>query len=74
MGHSVWIYMGRIMSAHSELHAEQQGQDDMMECYYAHEEQAFHNAVQEVKGFIDSGAVTFEQVEKILREMDNVGH
>ena len=58
------------MSAHSQLHAEQQGQHDDAECWYAHEEQAFHNAVQEVKGFIDSGAVTFEQVEKILRGKD----
>lgn len=54
----------------------QDRQDDdqgMQECILAHEEQAFHNAVQEVKGFIDSGAVSFEQVEMILRGHD-VGH
>ena len=60
------------MSAHSELHAEQQGQDDMQECIFAHEEQACHNAISEVASFINSGAISFEEVERILRESVNV--
>lgn len=60
------------MSKMAQLHADQN--DDLMECAYAQEEQAFYHAVQEVKSFIDSGAVTFEQVEKMLRGIEDGGH
>lgn len=67
-------HWGLIVSGYSELHAEQQDDDSMMECCYAQEEQAFYDAVNQVKSFIESGAVTFEQVEKILRGKDNGNH
>ena len=44
----------------SELHATQD--DDMMECMLAEEEQAYYNAINAVKGFIESGAVSFGKV------------
>ena len=59
------------MSAMSKLHQEQQGQDDMMECVYAHEEQACHHAISEVASFIRSGAISFEEVERIIRGLPN---
>ena len=59
------------MSSMSELHAEMQGQDDMMECTHAHEEQAFYAAVAEVASFIENGSVTIEKVEKTLRGQHN---
>lgn len=56
----------------SQIHSEP---DDsgMME-YMAMEEQAFYTAVMEVKGFIDGGMVTYEQVEKILKGVNNGNH
>jgi len=49
------------MSGMSELHAEQD--HSIMECMLAEEEQAYYNAINEVKGFIESGAVSFEKVK-----------
>ena len=63
------------MSAFAELHMEQvleQDDSGMMECILAHEEQACHNAISEVASFINSGAISFEEVEKILRGKQDV--
>ena len=48
------------MSAMGELHASQD--DDMMECMLSEEEHAYYEAINAVKGFIESGAVSFEKV------------
>ncbi|MFQ5356624.1 MAG: hypothetical protein ACE5DY_09115 [Mariprofundaceae bacterium] len=42
-------------------------QADMEDYEATQEECAFYSAVQEVKGFIEAGSVTLEQVEAILR-------
>ena len=62
------------MGRSAEAWQEQQSNTDDMECTYAHEEQSFYAAVNEVKSFIERGDVSFEQVERILRGDDNVGH
>ena len=45
-------------------------QDDMEE-YMRYEEMACCAAVEEVAAFIRAGAITFEEVEKVLRGGDN---
>ena len=61
-----------VMSGFKDIHMEQQGQCDDMECWYAHEEQACHNAISEIASFINSGAISFEEVERIIRGKQDV--
>jgi len=56
------------MSKCSEAY--QESQDDMQE-YLIMEEMAYQQAIQDVKGFIESGAVTIEQVEHELKGDNN---
>ena len=66
------IYEGVDRSSMSELHQEQQGQDGMMECWMHHESSRCAEVVNEIACFIRSGAISFEEVERILRELPNV--
>lgn len=53
------------MSKSSEAHA---GQDnDMQECMMDQEEQAYYKAIEDVAGFINNGAVTFDQVIESIK-------
>ena len=60
------------MSGFKDMLIDMLEDDSMQECIFAHEEQACHNAISEVASFIRSGAISFEEVERILRELPNV--
>lgn len=59
------------MSSMSELHAEQQGQDDMMECYMHHETSRCDEVVNEIVSFIKSGVISESEAIQAIRELDN---
>lgn len=56
----------------SEAWQYRQDDDSMMECIFAHEEQAFHQAVASVQSFIDSGAISKQRACDMLSEEDYV--
>lgn len=56
----------------SELHAEQQGQDDMMECVMHHETSRAKAVLDEIVCIIRSEIISEEDAIKAIRESDNV--